>query len=343
MYSEPEITCSPGELVIRDFAKASIVDLIVRQFKQTHPELIPAGGYLIDPVRHATVSGSFKKDILKRALLKAGPKALLSVGQGVGGVTYDPLWRAAIRTPSPAVLFDKWRRFERFGHSRNRLRISQIGEAQVLFQRYGVDGGTPGRPENFLICGLIIALLEEIGCTGLQCDMPGRDGRKHRIRQNGDFLISKDSGILLTDSWTVQWKGFSPPAGNTDSTAELTRRAFPLPSGSAVTIELEAVIRLLLSDPARRWKVGELASQVGMSKRSLQRKLDRAGLCFTRITRLVRLHEACRLLEAQDGSITEIGFCSGFSDSAHFSRDFRASMGMTPREFRHCLRSGSSS
>ncbi len=343
MYSDPGSTCSPGELVIRDFAKASIVDLIVRQFQQTHPELIPAGGYLMDPVRHATVSGSFKKDILKRALLKAGPKALLSVGQGIGGVTYDPLWRAAIRTASPEVLFDKWRRLERFGHSQNRLRISQVGEAQVSFQRYGIDGGTPDRPENFLICGLIIALLEEIGCTGLQCDMPGRDGRKHCIRQNGKFLILEDSGVLLTDSWTIQWKGFSPPARNTETAAELLRLAFPLPCGTAVTIELEAIIRLLLFDPARRWKVGELASQTGMSKRSLQRKLDRAGLCFTLIIRLVRLHEACRLLEAQDGSITEIGFCSGFSDSAHFSRDFRASMGMTPREYRNCLRSGPSS
>ncbi len=343
MYSEPETNCSPRELVIRDFAKASIVDLIVRQFKQTHPELIPAGGDLIDPVRHATVSGSFKKGILKHALRKAGPKALLSVGQGIGGVTYDPLWRAAIRTPNPAVLFDKWRRFERFGHSRNRLRITHIGEAQVSFQRYGIDGGTPGTPENFLICGLIAALLEEIGCTGLQCDMPGRDDRKHRIRQNGEFLVLEDSGVLLTDSWTVQWKGFSPPAGNTETAAELPRLDFPLPSGSAVTIELEAIIRLLLFDPARSWKVGELASHTGMSKRTLQRKHDRVGLCFTRITRLVRLHEACRLLEFQDVPITEIGFCSGFSDSAHFSREFRASMGMSPREYRHCLRPGSSS
>ena len=50
---------------------------------------------------------------------------------------------------------------------------------------------------------------------------------------------------------------------------------------------------------------------------------------------MVRVHEACRLLQGQRRfTITMIGFCAGFSDSAQFSRDFRASTGMTPSEFR---------
>jgi AraC-like DNA-binding protein len=89
-----------------------------------------------------------------------------------------------------------------------------------------------------------------------------------------------------------------------------------------------------MRDVARQWKVGELAREAGLSTRSLQRRLGDAELSFSRLVRLVRIHEACRLLKDSDAPITSIGFCAGFSDSAHFSRDFRASMGMTPSDYR---------
>jgi AraC-like DNA-binding protein len=87
-------------------------------------------------------------------------------------------------------------------------------------------------------------------------------------------------------------------------------------------------------DVARQWKVGELARETGLSTRSLQRRLGGAQLSLTRLVRLVRIHEACRLLKNTDAPLTTIGFCAGFSDSAHFSRDFRASTGMTPSDYR---------
>ncbi|WP_160116021.1 helix-turn-helix domain-containing protein [Candidatus Halocynthiibacter alkanivorans] len=48
----------------------------------------------------------------------------------------------------------------------------------------------------------------------------------------------------------------------------------------------------------------------------------------------MRIFEACHLLKPGNTPLTVIGFCAGFSDSAHFSRDFRASVGLTPSEFR---------
>lgn len=93
-------------------------------------------------------------------------------------------------------------------------------------------------------------------------------------------------------------------------------------------------------DIARQWKVGELAREAGLSTRSLQRRLGHADLSFSGLVRLVRIHEACRLLADGAAPITAIALCAGFSDSAHFSRDFRASMGMTPSDYRAVSRSG---
>ncbi len=61
------------------------------------------------------------------------------------------------------------------------------------------------------------------------------------------------------------------------------------------------------------------------------------GVSFSKAVRAVRVHEACRPLKDSDASITMIGFCAGVSDSARFSRDFRAGTGMKPSDYRAIL------
>ena len=324
----------PGDCAIHDFTKASMVDLVVRQLRRTNPELIPADAGTVDSVRRAHAPAQFKRDILETVWREAGPQTLLSTGQGIREVAYDPVWRAALRSEDPALLFEKWGRFEAFAHSRNRLRIDHAGEKRASFQRYTVDGGTPTAPENLLICGLVIALLEEIGCLGLRCEMPLDDGTVYPIRDNGRFSVPDDADALMTAGWTIVWRNFSPRPENADSPAEPPEIALPQSCGSTLGRLIESVARILMRDVARHWKVGELAREAGLSTRSLQRRLRDAELSFSHLIRLVRVHEACGLLTNSDAPITAIGFCAGFSDSAQFSRDFRASMGMTPSDFR---------
>lgn len=311
-----------------------MVDLVLHQLTKTHPELIPADAGTLDAVRHAQVPAGYKRDILDVIWRKAGPETLLSIGQGIRSVGYDPIWHAAVRSASPALLFDKWRRFEVFGHSRNRVRIDRTHERAASFERYTVDGGTPTTPENLLICGLIIALLEEIGCLGLRCEMPLENGAAYCIRENGRFRLPDDANALASAAWTIEWRTFSPRVENTVSEAGPPHVALPRSCNSTLRASIETVVRLLTLDVARQWKVGELAREAGFSARSLQRRLGDAELSFSRLVRLVRIHEACRLLKDSDAPVTAIGFCAGFSDSAHFSRDFRASMGMTPSDYR---------
>ena len=311
-----------------------MVDLIVHQLKQTHPELIPGNVSAVDAIRNATVPADLKRNILDRIWSEAGPVTLLSIGQGVRDVGYDPIWHAAVRSASPAVVFDKWRRFEAFGHSRNRLRIDQSDENSAVFRRYAIGGGTPTTPENLLICGLIVALLEENGCRGLRCDMPLADGTAHCIREGGRFSLPDDTDTLRTDSWTIEWQDFSPRIEHAAPNPAVPDLPLVQTCEPAQRASIETVARHLMSDAARQWKVGELARETGFSTRSLQRILGSADLSFSRLVRLVRIHEACRLLQHSDAPITAVGFCAGFSDSAHFSRDFRASLGMTPSDYR---------
>jgi AraC-like DNA-binding protein len=311
-----------------------MVDLVVGHLKRNHLGSILPEIDSVDAVRNARVATGLKADILDLVWRHAGPETLLSIGQSIREVEYDPIWHAAVRSADPALLFDKWQRFEVFGHSQNRVEIEQIDEKHAAFRRYTVDGGTPAAPENLLICGLIIALLEEIGCLGLRCEMPLDNGAKHCIRQDGRFALPHDPGRLATTSWTIGWRSQSLHLTKAASATELPDIAFSPSCAMSNRVLVGSVLRALSLDVARQWKIDELARQAGLSARSLQRRLREASQSFSRLVRLVRVHEACRLLTNTSAPITAIRFCAGFSDSAHFSRDFRATIGMTPTEYR---------
>ncbi|TLP55910.1 helix-turn-helix transcriptional regulator [Parasedimentitalea maritima] len=299
-----------------------------------NPGLLSVSTDGIDALRQAQAPAGAKRDMLQMVARECGPEALLSIGQEINQVTYDPVWRSALRSETPAVLFDKWRRFEVFAHSSNRVEIDLITERHARFRRRATGGPAPTPPENLLICGLIIGLLEGSGCRGLWCDMASQLGEPVRIRQQCGFCLPHDPTKLLTNNWTIGWQTHSipkaiDPQGNSPPQVDLP----PVEDASLAAL-LKTITDLMMLDVARQWKTNELASALGLSTRTLQRRLTQAGLSFSQMVRLVRISEACRLLKSEDISLTSIGFCAGFSDSSHFSRDFRASVGLTPSEFR---------
>jgi acetamidase/formamidase/AraC-like DNA-binding protein len=80
-----------------------------------------------------------------------------------------------------------------------------------------------------------------------------------------------------------------------------------------------------------------VAQAEGISERYLQKLFEGTGSSFTHYLRERRLQRTWADLsnpaEAHH-SISEIAYRSGFNDSAHFSRAFRARFGLSPREFR---------
>jgi AraC-like DNA-binding protein len=81
-----------------------------------------------------------------------------------------------------------------------------------------------------------------------------------------------------------------------------------------------------------------VARRLGISVRSLRRRLDEEGLSFPKLVEEVHLALAKRLLEHPDRSIYEIAFEMGFSDASAFNRAFRRWSGVTPGQYRASLR-----
>jgi len=80
--------------------------------------------------------------------------------------------------------------------------------------------------------------------------------------------------------------------------------------------------------------VHAVADRLGMTARTLQRRLHDEGVQFARLRDQVRMEYACRRLRQGDGDIPDLARRLGFSDIANFYHAFRRWTGSTPGAYR---------
>jgi AraC-like DNA-binding protein len=78
----------------------------------------------------------------------------------------------------------------------------------------------------------------------------------------------------------------------------------------------------------------EMAQQLHMSRRTLQRKLAEAETTYQHLVDSTRRNLALRYIEDPHRSITDITFMLGFSQQSAFTRAFRRWTGVAPSEYR---------
>lgn len=84
-------------------------------------------------------------------------------------------------------------------------------------------------------------------------------------------------------------------------------------------------------------RMEDIAKRLGMSARSLHRRLAEEGLNFQTLTEMTRRELAEGLLSNEQYSLAEIAFLTGFSEQSSFSRAFKRWAGNTPATYRRSL------
>lgn len=97
---------------------------------------------------------------------------------------------------------------------------------------------------------------------------------------------------------------------------------------------LVAQLRSVLAASGPRSGVEEVARQLSLSSRTLQRRLEALGTSFQKQLLAHRLRAAQVALLESNQAITTISFEAGFSTPQHFSAAFRKFTGLTPSQFR---------
>jgi AraC-like DNA-binding protein len=85
----------------------------------------------------------------------------------------------------------------------------------------------------------------------------------------------------------------------------------------------------------------DMAGQLHMSRRTLQRKLAEAEITYQRLVDETRRDLALRYIEDPRHSIVDITFMLGFSQQSAFTRAFKRWTGAAPTEYRQRLRAAS--
>lgn len=81
-------------------------------------------------------------------------------------------------------------------------------------------------------------------------------------------------------------------------------------------------------------KLSRIAQHIGMSERTLQRRLAGSGQTYQTLVEHAQRDLASRLLRTTEHSIAEVAFLTGFTEQSTFSRAFKRWVGQTPRAHR---------
>ncbi|WP_445397501.1 helix-turn-helix transcriptional regulator [Streptomyces sp. LE64] len=256
-----------------------------------------------------------KRRFLAEVAHEHGLLPLLRVGRRFSEVRSDPAVSALLSAASPHDLFERWCRLERFTHARHRVRVRDSGAGRLLVEHTGPVGAPPEPAEDAVVIGVLTALLVMIGALDVTVTV-GRH-RPLTVFSEGAFRVEPAPGDSA--HWHFAWSGSRPPRPD--------RSAEPGTDPAAPARELFA------ADPARRWTLADLAGELALSSRVLQRRLAAAG-GFTGLLGEVRAERAASLLVRGEHPIGVIGFACGYADQPHFTRQFKHRTAMTPAAYR---------
>ena len=219
----------------------------------------------------------------------------------------EPHVQKTLPYPCVHLVFDAGRTAI-FGVMRGAFEYRQEGVGRVLGVRFragGFRGVLGGSVATITDRTIPLSSVYELDVEAAEASVLGAEG---------------DTGMMQAAEAILRTR--MPPA---DETAGVV-------SGIVERIEADRTIN----------RVDELAAQVGLGERALQRLFsDYVGVSPKWVIRRFRLHDAAsRLANAEDVNLTYLAQELGYADQAHFARDFKAMVGRSPSDYRRSASSG---
>ncbi len=154
----------------------------------------------------------------------------------------------------------------------------------------------------------------------------------------GPVTMISGRSVPLTDLFP-EAAGVTESVRNATDDFEMVRRCEELllakhPALTAAARTAIEAVETIAAEPAIT-RVGELSSRTGLSQRSLQRLFaEHVGTAPKWAIQVYRLNEAgARIAAEERPDYAELATALGYSDQAHFIRDFRSVTGWAPTEY----------
>jgi AraC-like DNA-binding protein len=118
----------------------------------------------------------------------------------------------------------------------------------------------------------------------------------------------------------------------------------PLEQGNGPSDQVEAwdflnLLRMILQPYLNggRPDLSLVAEIVGMSPRTLQRRLQQSGSSYSQVLQEARFDLARNLLDDPGAKIIDVAMTAGYDSQQHFTRAFRRFTGLTPTRYRRAM------
>ena len=99
--------------------------------------------------------------------------------------------------------------------------------------------------------------------------------------------------------------------------------------------QVQKAVQALHDDCARQWTLEALGSHAGLSRTSLAERFRKSmGNTPLNYLRTVRMQKAMALLSSSERSLEQVAQAVGYQDAFSFSKVFKRTLGVAPRDFR---------
>lgn len=237
----------------------------------------------------------------------AVPDAIKLLLQVRGGCRLDQNGRSADLNPGSWCVYDTWRPYELTNFGEVEQIVIQIPRDQIIDRSFRrLSEPFLADPNRSVMAQIAASFIHSYSSPGL-------------VPEDGDEFLAET---------TI---GFVRRALHTGSSQ---RRHAQTPSNH-LRARVRQYILAHLSDPDL--SIDRIAQSMGCSKRYLHQVFAAENVTIERHIWRLRIERCCAALAEQgqmEKSISEIAFEWGFNSSAHFSRLFKAQVGVAPTLFR---------
>lgn len=248
----------------------------------------------------------------------------------------------SLQQPTLILLLETFHHYHRLLHEAATLRPSRSIKEDCIEHFFTEDGIGPGRHANEFTMAAVWRILSGVATTPPA--LLGIDFQHEAPPSTARLLAVFGLDIRLRFSMPIN-KLHMPPrtfdlatnAPDLELAGVLKVHADQALAELPKTEDFEGQIRELLPNLLTQGQasIDQVATMLGYSRRTLQRRLGEKGMIFREIVELVRRELALQYIENRGLNLSEIGFLLGFSELAAFSRAFRRWNGKSPRAFRY--------
>lgn len=262
----------------------------------------------------------------------------LSSAHFVAAAPFDMIDYALFHAETVRAMAQLFARWQRLFHDANEAAFREEGDDWVLSLRLRGDPPTSRHFTEFVLGAWLLRLRRVTGAP-IRC-------RAIRLRHRGGAAAADyerlygaqpsfgaDENALVLDRAVLELPLLeADPALRSMLTQQVEQR---LAGEDALLGRARQELRRLL--PQERSGIDDLALALGLSERTLQRRLAEEGTSFRDLLDEVRRDLALAALRQPGATVTDVAFCIGFSDLTAFSRAFRRWTGESPASWRRRL------